>query len=252
VSHIHLSRVNRGWVIRCHDHVTPAEFADTITTIRAAGGGNVRWFVCEPTNDERACAAHHGLQADAPLLHMRCALPLNTAHQLPAGFVTRPFRAGVDNQAWLAVNARAFAAHPEQGSWTNDVLIERLAEPWFDPQGFLIHQTDGHMTGFCWTQMHDHSAEHDHAEAHDDLATHDHHGAAPAGEIYVVGVDPSHHGKGLGRALTIAGFAYLASRGLQHGMLYVAGNNTAAITLYESLGMTVAHSDDVFIGTVSR
>ena len=182
---------------------------------------------------------------------MRCALPLNPMHQLPAGFITRPFRADVDNEAWLAVNARAFAAHPEQGSWTNDVLIERLAEPWFDPQGFLIHETAGHMTGFCWTQMHDHSAEHDHAEAHDDLATHDHHGAAPAGEIYVVGVDPSHHGKGLGRALTIAGFAYLASHGLQHGMLYVAGNNTAAITLYESLGMTVAHSDDVFIGTIS-
>jgi mycothiol synthase len=66
----------------------------------------------------------------------------------------------------------------------------------------------------------------------------------------VIGVDPAHHGKGLGRALTVAGFAHLAARGLRHGMLYVAGDNKAAVSLYESLGMRTAHRDEVFVGTV--
>jgi ribosomal protein S18 acetylase RimI-like enzyme len=34
-------------------------------------------------------------------------------------------------------------------------------------------------------------------------------------------------------------------------MLYVDGSNTAAITLYSSLGMTVAHRDTVFVGSIS-
>ena len=34
-------------------------------------------------------------------------------------------------------------------------------------------------------------------------------------------------------------------------MLYVAGDNTAAVALYGSLGMTIAHRDEVFVGTVA-
>ncbi|MEY2765249.1 MAG: mycothiol synthase, partial [Actinomycetota bacterium] len=91
---------------------------------------------------------------------------------------------------------------------------------------------------------HEAGYDHEHGESSDDAT-------APVGEIYVIGVDPAHHGKGLGRALTIAGFWHLASRGIRRGMLYVAGDNAAAIRLYESLGMRVAHHDDVFIGAVA-
>jgi len=248
VSNIHVSRINHGWVIRSHEHVTRAEFASAIAQIRAAGGGAVRWFVREPSPEELACAQTHGLAPSTPLLHMRCTLPLAPTHRVPDDFTTRPFRPGSDNDSWLALNARAFASHPEQGDWTPAVLTERLNEPWFDPNGFLIHEIDGAMAGFCWTKTHAHSGSHAHP-AHDHTA-HDHNTADPAGEIYVVGVDPAHHGKGLGRALTIAGFAYLAQHGLRNGMLYVDGSNTAAIMLYSSLGMTVAHRDAVFAGSI--
>ena len=228
MSRIELSRINRGFVVRSHDHVSRDEVDGFIRDIANAGGGSLRWFICEPTAQELAAAAAHSLSADAPLLHMRCALPLDARHRVPEGFTTRPFRPGVDDDEWLALNARAFASHPEQGDWTREVLVARLGETWFDPEGFLIHEIDGVMAGFCWTKVHD---------AH--------------GEIYVVGVDPAHHGKGLGRALTIAGFAHLASRGMRNGMLYVAGDNTAAVSLYDSLGMRVAHRDEVFVGTVA-
>lgn len=241
MSNIHVSRINRGWVIRSEAHVTATEFAEAVAPIQADGGGAVRWFVCEPTAEEQACARTYNLSTGSPLLHMRCVLPLASTHRVPAGFVTRPFRPGVDNDAWLALNARAFSNHPEQGDWTPAVLTERLHEHWFDAQDFLIHEIDGAMAGFCWTKTH----------AHDHTHDHDHDSAEPVGEIYVIGVDPTHHGKGLGRALTIAGFTHLTHRGLRRGMLYVDGSNTAAITLYSSLGMTVAHRDTVFVGSIS-
>jgi mycothiol synthase len=251
VSRIEVSRVNRGFVVRSHDHVSRDEFETALRHIARQGGGSLRWFVCEATELERALAAEHDLRHSAPLLHMRCALPLDARHRVPTGFTTRPFRPGVDDDEWLAVNARAFASHAEQGGWTREVLAARFGEPWFDTDGFLIHEIDGAMAGFCWTKMHDAHEPHEHP--HDTPQHHDHavHGTDAHGEIYVIGVDPAHHGQGLGRALTVAGFAHLASRGLRNGMLYVAGDNHAAISLYESLGMTVAHRDEVFVGTVA-
>ena len=50
----------------------------------------------------------------------------------------------------------------------------------------------------------------------------------PMGEIYVIGVDPDFHGRGWGRALTQAGLAWLAGRGLTVGMLYVDADNVPA------------------------
>jgi len=242
VSRVDISRINRGWVMRSRDHVSRADFESALTQIAADGGGTVRWFVCESTPEERALASAHGMVDGAALLHMRCELPLAQQHRMPDGFITRPFRPGIDDEEWLAVNARAFADHPEQSDWTREVLSARLAEPWFDRSGFLIHEIDGRIAGFCWTKVH--ADGYDHGSSSVDAS-------APVGEIYVIGVDPAHHGKGLGRALTIAGFTHLAQRGISRGMLYVAGDNTPAIRLYESLGMRIAHHDDVYVGTVT-
>lgn len=149
----------------------------------------------------------------------------------PEGVTLRAFRPGEDDQAWLAVNARAFADHPEQGRWTLDDLRLRQAESWFDPAGFLlaVRGADGapeagrgeRVLGFHWTKVH-----------------------SPAlGEVYVLGVDPDAHGLGLGSALTLAGLRYLRGLGLTDAMLYVDGSNTAAMGLYAGLGFTAWSSD---------
>ena len=151
---------------------------------------------------------------------------------LPDGVTVRPFRPGLDEAAWLQVNARAFAAHPEQGRWTPEDLALREAEPWFDPAGFFLAWRDEpvgpRLLGSHWTKVHP-------AGDADE---------APIGEVYVLGIDPDAQGLGLGRALTDIGLAHLRRSGLSHVLLYVEEENTAAVTLYERTGFT-RHAVDV-------
>jgi mycothiol synthase len=147
----------------------------------------------------------------------------------PAGVTLRTFIPGKDEEAWLELNARAFAHHPEQGAWTRADLELREAEPWFDPAGFFLAERDGRLAGFHWTKVH--------AEGPD---------GGPEGEVYVVGVDPGRQGGGLGRALTLAGLHYLADRGLAHVMLYVDEENSAATRLYTALGFTRSSTDVMY------
>ncbi|MEU4566516.1 mycothiol synthase [Micromonospora sp. NPDC023956] len=169
-----------------------------------------------------ALAVDLGLVRARVLWQMRRSLtgPL-TAPDLPAGVTLRAFQPGRDDDAWLALNARAFADHPEQGRWTAADLRLRLAEPWFDPDGFLlaVEESTGRLLGFHWTKVHQRA------------------GSTPIGEVYVLGVDPTAHRGGLGRVLTAAGLAYLRERrGLNRVMLYVDESNTAAVALYLRLG----------------
>jgi mycothiol synthase len=59
--------------------------------------------------------------------------------------------------------------------------------------------------------------------------------AALDGEIYAVGVDPDHQGRGLGNLLTAAGLAYIAEHA-ERATLYVDGDNHAALATYDKAG----------------
>jgi mycothiol synthase len=185
----------------------------------------------------RALAAGTGFVEGRRLEQWRRSLfsPL-PAPELPDGVTLRAFRPGEDDEAWLAVNARAFADHPEQGSWTARDLHARAGESWFDPAGFLLAESGGRLVGFHWTKIHG-TPQHGH---------HDGHAHDPIGEVYVVGVDPSAQGRGLGRALTLAGLVWLRSRGLAQAMLYVESDNTAARATYAGLGFTHWDTDVMF------
>ncbi|MFI9777646.1 mycothiol synthase [Streptomyces sp. NPDC051956] len=150
---------------------------------------------------------------------------------LPEGVVIRTFVPGEDDAAWLAVNAAAFAHHPEQGSLTQRDLDDRKAEPWFDPAGFFlaVREGDGEVIGFHWTKVH----------AEEQL-----------GEVYVVGVAPGNQGGGLGKALTAVGLRHLAASGMPTAMLYVDADNKPAVTVYERLGF-VTHETDLMYRTES-
>ena len=153
-------------------------------------------------------------------MRRRSAVPLPEL-VLPPGLRMRGYR-DADADDVIAVNAAAFAAHPEQGSMDADNLAERMAEPWFDPDGLLVAEdADGTLLGFHWTKRHDQRL----------------------GEVYVVGISPAAQGRGLGRLLTLAGLHHLVEAGVDEVLLYVESDNLPAVHVYSGLGFDHAPGD---------
>jgi mycothiol synthase len=178
-----------------------------------------------PADDERARA--HGFVLERDLLQLRVSLPLpDGVIEATRPLAVRPFVTGRDEEAWVETNNRAFEGHPEQGGWTVDQLRQRMAADWVDLEGFLVaDDPDGKgLIGSCWTKVH-----------RDRVPV--------LGEIYVISVDPRHHGQGWGRSLTVAGLLSLAARGVTIGMLYTDATNETAVALYHSLGFRLHHVD---------
>ncbi|SDG47830.1 mycothiol synthase [Sinosporangium album] len=196
-------------------------------------GGRLRLWAHGDHPGAVRLAASLGLTRARSLWQMRrslsAAIPTAT---VPDGVRLRTFVPGQDEDAWIALNALAFAHHPEQGSWRRPDLERREQEPWFDPAGFFVAERGGRLAGFHWTKVH---RDGEHADD-------------PIGEVYVVGVDPSEQGSGLGRALTLTGLNHLRALGLSQVMLYVDEENVPAIRLYESLGFA-RWNTDVMYGT---
>jgi mycothiol synthase len=177
-----------------------------------------------------ALAAAAGFTRVRSLLLMRRPLRETLPEpRLPAGITLRTFVPGRDEDDWVALNAAAFAGHPEQGTWTRADLEHREAQPWFDPDGFFLAVRGGKLAGFHWTKVHEPGQ-----------------GTGRTGEVYVVGVDPAEQGTGLGRALTLAGLHYLRGRRIPEVILYVDGENAAAIRLYGSLGFAHIATDVMY------
>ncbi|MFN2537681.1 MAG: mycothiol synthase [Mycobacteriales bacterium] len=172
-------------------------------------------------------ASSLGFARTRVLRQMRRSLADLPPFVMPIGVSVRVFEVGSDEEPWTALNNEAFAAHPDQGSWSVDEVRVREKESWFDPAGFFLAVRDARLVGFHWTKVHGA----------------DGHGHPAIGEVYVVGVAPSERGTGLGKALTLLGLEHLASLGLSEALLYVDESNTAAIGLYERLGFTTWSKD---------
>ncbi len=248
VGYAQVSRGTNSWsvefVVDPH-HRTPGNtiasdlLERAVDVVAKSGGGHLHMWVNQARPEHDRLAASIGLARGRTLYQMRCPLPLGPLEgpvdpQVAVGIATRGFRVGVDESGWLAVNNRAFHWHPEQGGWDLDTIKQRETEPWFDPDGFLLHEgADGTLDGFCWTRIH---ADHD----------------PPLGEIYVIAVDPdSARPPGLGRHLVDAGLDYLYRRGLRTGMLYVDAGNVRAVKLYVDMGFVVNHVDQAYVGDVA-
>jgi mycothiol synthase len=218
--------VNPGYRRRGLGSALAAELVNT------AGGRGVRVWAHGDLPAAAALAAATGFTRVRSLWRLRISLKDAPIPEpaFPPGITVRAFKPGADEDAWLAVNRRAFAHHPEQGSWTSDDLRRREEEAWFDPAGFFLAERDGQLAGFHWTKVHADGGEN----------------GEPIGEVYVVGIDPGAQGVGLGRALTLAGLAYLRDRGLADVMLYVDEDNAPAVRMYMALGFTRWSADAMY------
>lgn len=182
----------------------------------------------------RATARRVGLRASRELLHLvraRATTPIPAAPVALRSYAdaiadgtAREFR-----EAWLALNARAFANHPEQGRWTVADLEQRIAEDWFDPTlMWILPAGDGTAEpaalGSIWVKPQGEEA-----------------------EIYVLAVDPGFGGRGLGGALLAHGLSQVEARGVVVVDLYVDGGNGAARRLYQKFGFLIEKRDVQYV-----
>jgi len=166
-----------------------------------------------------------GFAPSRRLLHLHRHLTSVPRNDAPAGAITRAYRPGADDAAWLALNNRIFSGHPENGCWTIEDLQARLSQPWFNAEDFLVLEVDGTMAGFCWLKVEERGTE------------------GRVGEIYVIGTAPEHRGRGLGKYLVAAALVHLRTRAANVAAIYVDEANTAAVALYEQSGFHYHHVD---------
>lgn len=142
----------------------------------------------------------------------------------PTGITIDHYRP-TDRDALVAVNALAFADHPEQGALTADDLAARMAADWYRDEDLLVaRDASGQLVGFHWTKLTPGPRK-------------------PVGEVYVLGVHPSQAGQGTGRALLEAGIMHMRSRDARLIELYVEASNERAVSIYRSAGFEVTRTD---------
>jgi mycothiol synthase len=232
---VHPARRRQGVgtaLVRALENALETAVGNTLGNTLASEAATLRLWSHGHLEGARALAARDGYSIVRELWVMRRSLgadagPLPAA-RLPEGFRARHFTVGQDEDAWLRVNARAFADHPEQGRLTRVDLDRRIGEPWFDATGFiLIEDMRGPAPALAashWTKI---------VPVEDpDMGPTE----GTEGEVYVVGVDPAYQGLGLGRAVTILGLAHLRESGLAKAVLYVDADNSAAVATYSGLG----------------
>ena len=183
------------------------------------------------------------------------------------------FRPGVDEDAWVTLNAAAFASHPEQGRMTAEDLRAREEEPWFDADRlWLVRSTETteatESTETTETTEPD-APEGGPAAVRGDTGAGDVPATpapgellasmwvkAPPGtgeaEIYALAVHPGAQGRGLGGLLTEHALADARARGDSRMTLYVDGDNRAAVRVYERAGFGVDETHAQYTGRPAR
>lgn len=116
-----------------------------------------------------------------------------------------------------------------EGSWgfhpnTAEEIAHRVSLSDSCAEGIIFICDEGRPVGYCWTTV----------SPDEDAAS-----GVRKGRIHMMGTDPDHRGKGIGRAVLLAGISYLESRGLEVAELTVDIQNSEARSLYESIGFKV-------------
>lgn len=228
VGYAHLRDTPSGTVIELA--VAPGH-RDAVTgdlvaaAVAEAGGGASPVRLWSGDRATGAAAAALGMRPGRIVVRMERPLPAAPPESAGEARIV-PLRFGVDESAYLLVSNEAFAGHPDSGGWDLEVLAERAARDWFDPDGVFLAWERGRPVGLCWTKLHPEGL----------------------GELYSVAVRPDAAGRGLGRALALTGLAYLGEgRSARTGMVYAEEANPAAMALYRRLGFEAVRARREFL-----
>ena len=187
-------------------------------------GDTLQWWSFGTLDGSRALAAQLAVTPIRVLLKMSAEVSADRPHPhpgpAPEGIIVTGFTAD-DIDDLVEVNALAFADHPEQGRMSRQDVLDKMAEDWFDAEGlFLARDADGRLLGYHWTKT-----------------------EGDVGEVYVIGVHPFEHGRGLGRYLLAVGMHHLSSRGAGVIDLYVEAASDRVVTMYQNAGFVEVQRD---------
>ena len=107
---------------------------------------------------------------------------------------------------------------------TTEEIAYRIGLPNCFPEDIILACEGDIEIGYCWTRIY----------VGEDNVT-----RGGKGRVYMLGVDPDHRGKGIGREVLLAGLFYLKSNGLGMVDLTVDSKNKAARALYRSAGFLI-------------
>ena len=105
----------------------PAALAAALSRASMPTDSLIQIWIEDAQMDDDDLLNRIGFSSYRDLWQMRCKFPPNGE-----GISTRPFICGVDDEAFLEVNSRAFSWHPEQGSLDTQKLNNTLKEEWFE------------------------------------------------------------------------------------------------------------------------
>ncbi len=119
------------------------------------------------------------------------------------------------------IQNRAFADHWGYQPNTAETIAYDISLSHRSSQDIVVTCDKNSIHGYCWTEIIDVEVES---------------GKEKHGIIYMIGTDPEHRGKGLGKKVLLAGLSYLKSNGIKTVSLSVDSENRIAYELYRSMG----------------
>ena len=187
-------------------------------TVSLSGGGTIEYWIDNVNDEDDNLPVSAGYSPFRDLKILSRSIPA-----IPAEIETREFIPS-DYKEIIQINNAAFYWHPEQGGMTEISLKETQSEAWYTNDDFRILEVDGELKGFCWMKVHGSSC------------TCCDKSKLLKGEIFVIAVDPSFQGQGLGRQLALAGLEWMSKKKIREVFLYVESDNHPALKTYDSLG----------------
>jgi len=153
-------------------------------------------------------------------------LDLSEVHEPHMGLIPPRYRHMKSGEEDKLVNIqnRSFANTWGFNPNTVEEIVYRIGLPNCSPEDILLSYDGDKVIGYCWTRIYVGKNE-DSREGR--------------GVIYMLGVDPDHRGKGIGKEVLLAGLSYMKSKCLRTVELTVDSKNRAARALYHSAGFRV-------------
>jgi len=196
---------------------------------RAVGSEYLDVLIAESHTGGRHFLEDHGFAAVHYCWLMRLPrLDTIPAPQWPPGYGLRTFVPGKDEPATVELENASFTDEWEYTPVHVGEFEAFVRSPSFRPDGVIFAVYNGELVGECWSSIDD-----------ERIAA----SGERQGDVWSLCVHPEHRGRGLGRALLLAGLQWLRQQGMISALGGVDGANERGQHLYTSIGCEVLRTD---------